>query len=321
MPILTTAGVLQGGIISDAAKQSFVDDVIKILKFGNANSLVNALPQSLIFNGSNFLSVSFDANSLNEHVTRFPIWHKIFIDFMFQTTANILDIDGSMPLIPIVDYTLIFSGLGFPQRQLTLPEFAVGMGIVDPTFQAQLQFFFDVSLDDITPELLVELIAAIPLPSLPLPPLPNPGILPINIVSPFIIAQFPTFELPNFIIPSLPPFQFPDVLPLPIIGFILCAVIEAVPKIFGILIAKSLAGELLEALSNGPTGLIIFVATVVIDAIASCLGVELKNFITFLAGFIIYIERLTAMFIVVLIGCIFGEGQLVITAANALGLT
>jgi hypothetical protein len=320
MPVLTSAGVLQGGLISDAARLSFVDDVVKILEIGSDNALAGSLPHSMNIVGSTFLSRNFAADSLEEHASRFPVWHKVFIDFMFQTTANALDIDGSMPLAPIVDYTAIFSGFGFPQRQVSLSEFAVGMMLVDPTFQTQLQFFFDVDVLDITPELLVDIAASIPIPSLPLPPIPQPG---LNLVGslPQFDPRFPSVDLSKLVVPTPPPLQFPNVLPLPVIGFVLCAVIEAVPKVLGLLIARAMAGDLIKALADGPVGLTVFVGAVVIDAVASCLGVQLRNLGTFLAAFIVYIERLTAMLAVVLIGCIFGEGQLIVTTANALGLT
>lgn len=324
MPILTTVGLLQGGLISDAARQKFVDDTNTLLLNGNGDFLFGALPDAVIFEGNGFLSDSFNIQPITKHQQTFPVWHQIFIDKMYQDTANALDIDGSTPLAPVLDYTVPFAGFGFPLRDLTLPEFAAGMAIPDPTFQAQLQFFFDIDIGDLNLDLLLQLPTLIPPPLPPLPPFPALPPLPLDFSFDLPLGfDLPTPQIPNLVLPPIPPIGFDldiPTLPLPVIGFVLCAVVKAIPAIFAILLAKALAGELLTALSKGPVGLIIFVATVVIEAILSCLGINLKNVLTFLAGFLVYIKQLVLMLAVVLVGVVFGEGLLIQVAANAIGL-
>lgn len=320
MSILTTAGVLQGGIITPAARQSFVDDVVNLLRVGDRDSMFGSLPPALRFDGEPFLCQSFDVSPISAHAATFPTWHKVFIDVMFQAVANALDVDGAVPLSPVLDYTVPFAGLGLPRKTLDIQEFVVGMALVDPTFQMQLQYFFDVDVDDITPELLLDISLAVPVPTPPTVPVPPVGISPADLIFE-VPVEFPPMQVPTLTTPLPPPLAFPGHLPVPAVGFVLCAVVEAVPKIFAILVAKALAGELIKALAAGPAGIVTFVAAVVVEAIASCLGVELRNLLTFLAGFVVYIERLVAMLAVVLVGSIFGEGQLVVLLAQALKLT
>lgn len=321
MPILTTVGLLQGGEISDASRGSFVDDVNTLLLNGSGGFLLGGLPDPAVFKGDGFLHTSFAVQPLQKHIETFPVWHQVFIDTMFRDVANALDVDGSTPLSPVLDYTLPFAAFGFPLKDLTLPQFAAGMAIPDPTFQTQFEFFFDVDPNDLTPQLLLDIAASIPLPSVPIPPIPPIPPLPADFAANIPNVGIPQLPMPNLQLPPIPPFAFNITLPLPAIGFLFCAVVKALPVIFATLLARAMGGELIEALSKGPPGLIGFVAAVVIDAILSCLGIELKNVLTFLAGFLVFVERLILMLVVVLLGVVFGEGLLIKVAAKALGLT
>lgn len=318
MPILTSVGLLQGGLISDAARQRYVDDTNTLLLNGSGDFMMGSLPDPVLFPGVPFLSESFNVQPLEVHQATFPVWHKVFIDFMFQATANALDVDGSTPLAPICDFTAPFAKFGFPLRDITIPDFAVGMALPDPTFQAHLEFFFDVDPIEIPP-LLPDLLLAVPIPTPTIPPIPPIPPLPLDFAFdvPFGLSLPP---FPDLILPPIPPVEFDVTLPLPVVGFLLCAVVKAVPAILAALIAEALTGKLIEALAEGPVGLVAFVAAVVLDAVLSCLGINLKNVLTFLAGFLVYIERLVAMLVVVLVGCIFGEGLLIQVVAKALRL-
>lgn len=325
MPILTHVGLLTDDKISDAARQSFVDLVNVLLLNGSDNWFggAAAAPPAASFGGNSFFGKQFDIQPIEKHRETFPVWHKVFIDTMYEGVANALNVDGRAPLLPILDPTVTFAPLNLKLKSLTIPDFAIGMALPPP---AQIEYFFDVSPDDLlllTPQ-IPDLLAKLPVgpPDIPMPP-PLPG-LPSFAIPPYgLIIPIPFPPAIPFVIPPIPPIPgIPNFLPLPfpVMGFLLCAIVKALPAIFAILIAKSIAGELITSLKDGPPGLIAFVAIVVIDAILSCLGINLKNVLTFLAGFLVFIEKLVLIIVTVLIGLIFGEGLLVQLVATAIGL-
>lgn len=320
MPILTTAGVLQGDLISDTARAAFLSDTITLMRTGTAGFMFGMIPAALTFGASKFIADSFDVGALAAHQATYPMWHRIFIDQMFQRTAIALDIDGSTPLAPIMDFTVPFARFGFTPKQLDVMQFAAGMTLVDPTFQTQLSYFFDVDVSVFTPSFLVELLTSIPPPSVPgIPNVPLP--FDASILTFDVPAGLPAVSLPQLIVPPNPPLEFPSPLPTPVIGFDMCVVVKAIPIVFASLLVRALGGELITALSRGPVGLVGFAASIVFDAVSSCFGIEMRSAPSFLAGFLVFVERLVAMLLTVVVGVVFGEGLLVGVVASTLGLT
>ena len=320
MPILTTAGVLQGDLISSTARAAFLTDTTTLMRAGTAGFMFGVVPAAFTFAGSSFIADSFDVGDLAAHEAMYPVWHRIFIDQMFQRVAIALDVDGSTPLSPIMDFTVPFAKLGLPQKSLSIDEFAAGMALVDPTFQTQLSYFCDVDPSIFTPTFIVELIASVPLPSLPTPPLP-PIPFDVDSLAFDVPIGIPPVAIPPLIIPPIPPLPFDITLPTPIIGFDLCVVVKAIPIIFASLLAKALGGELIIALAKGPIGIVAFAAGIVFEAISACFGTDMKTAPSFIAGFLVFIERLVAMLLTVMVGVVFGEGLLVGVVASTLGLT
>ena len=316
--VMTHVGLLQGGLVSNDARQSFVDLTNVLLANGTADFLFGGLPEPVVVPGNAFLAQSFNIKPIEKHAQTFPVWHQIFIDTMFEKTAVAMDVNcGGGQLAPFGDPTIAFPNLKL-RAGIGIPDFLIKL----PLLPASLPDLFDIS-----PEFLLEFTANfpagllppnIPIPSIPfLPPptLPAIGLPAISGIDlPFDLPSMPSFLFS----PAIPPLSFNITLPLPILGFLLCAVIKSVP----IIIAKLLLdiGGFIGALDKGPAGIILFVAMIALEVIGACLGIELKNVLTFLAGFLVYVEKLVLMLIVLLVGMIFGQGLLVKLVATTIGL-
>jgi len=322
MGILTHVGLLEGDKITPAARQAFVDAVNLLLQNGTSNFLYGGLPSELKVPGSELLSKSFNITPIEKHQQTFPAWHQTFIDTMFEKTAVALDVECGAGLIaPFGDPTVILPDLKL-KAGIGIPEFVILM----PGLPVTLPELFDIEIT--LPELIAEFSAKVAIPNIPLPPfLPLPEIPPVNIpIPPFpllpkwnIPAVQLYFNIPP--IPPIPPIPMPNwnfQLPLPILAFLFCAVITAIP----IIIAKLLLDPpgFLAAVAEGPVAIILFVLVIVLEVLGACLGIELKNVLTFLAGFLVYIEKLVLMLIVVIVGQIVGQGLLVQLVATSIGL-
>ena len=315
---MTHVGLLQGGLISNEARQGYVDTVNLLLSNGTGDFLFGGLPDPVIVPGNAFFAESFAIEPIEKHQETFPVWHQIFIDTMFEKTAVAMDVNcGGGQLAPFGDPTVAFpdlklkAGIGIPDFLIKLPLLPISLPDlfdIDVDFLADFTLNFPAGL--LPPNIPIPAIPFLPPPSLPSIGLPTlPGI-----DLPFDLPSLPTFLFS----PAIPPIQFNITLPLPVLGFLLCAIIEAVP----IIIARLLLdiGGFIGALGKGPAGIILFVALIVLEVIGACLGIELKNVLTFLAGFLVYIEKLVLMLVVLLVGLIFGQGLLVKLVASAVGL-
>jgi len=99
-----------------------------------------------------------------------PIYHKIFLDLMFQTTATAMNVEGGTPLFPILDWSFAIPDLPFPP---TLPDFQLKLKIPTLTLP-ELALKFDIKFPPKLPA-LPNLPLPLDLPSLslqlPIPPL------------------------------------------------------------------------------------------------------------------------------------------------------
>lgn len=323
---MTHVGLLQGGLVSNAARQSFVDTVNLLLVNGTGDFLFGGLPDPVIVPGNSFFAESFTIEPIEKHQETFPTWHQIFIDTMFEKTADAMDVNcGGGLLAPFGDPTIAFpdlklrSGIGIPDFLIKLPLLPITLPDlfeISPDFLLEFTTSFPTKL--LPPNIPIPSIPFVPPPALPsiqFPAIPGIGL-------PFDIQSLPTLLGAPPSIPGLPliipPIQFNIKLPLPLLGFLFCAIIEAIPIIIGRLLLD--IGGFIGALGKGPAGIILFVALIVLEVIGACLGIELKNVLTFLAGFLVYVEKLVLMLVVLLVGQIFGQGLLVKLVASTIGL-
>lgn len=186
-----------GGKISDAGKKAFVADVIKLLTLGNANGATLAPIASIVpipppgVPGTNdgkvlgptllppFLEPLFwfgpdptaplQAPALLDP-TQTPMWHSIFIDTLYQGTADLLDLPGCTPLFPIFDVSAPF-GFDLP-IPFALPDLAAKLGI--PLIPKLLIKLAQLKIKLSLPSISLPSLPSITLPQLPpLPDLPN----------------------------------------------------------------------------------------------------------------------------------------------------
>lgn len=319
--VMTHVGLLENGTISDEARQAFVDLTNLLIGNGTGDFLFGSLPSPIVVSGNSLLANAFNITPIEKHQETFPAWHKIFIDTMYEKTAVALDVNcGGGNLAPFGDPTVAFPDLKL-RAGVGIPDFLIGL----PALPVSLPDLFDIDPDfllDFTVNFPTALIPPnIPIPGIPFVPPPTLPAISLPTI-PGISLPFDLPSLPSFLFtPPIPPINInlPSItLPFPVLGFLLCAVIEAVP----IIIAKVLLDQagFLGALGKGPTGIIIFVALIVLEVIGACLGIELKNVLTFLAGFLVYIEKLVLMLIVLIVGLLFGQGLLVKLVAQVIGL-
>lgn len=315
MGILTDVGVLAGGKITPAAREKFIDDVNVLLLNGFDGKIFGIADiagdtPDLVFQGSEQLSGPFTLKPIEEHQKKFPTFHKFFIDILFEKTAVALDVPGATPLAPVFDPTVAFAalplkpGIGLPEILARLPVIAIPPSPFD---------LFDIDITDVG--LLAELALKIPKPSIPMPPslpLDLPGIG--DLAPPLIVPPSPDIQivppgLPN--IPSVPPLHLPNVKMyniIAIVGCIFAAVIKAI-----VLIVTIKALEMVTALAEKAViGLIAFVAAELLINIIACLtGLNLKNALSFVAAFVVYLERVIGMICTDVVGLVLGSPGLI----------
>lgn len=178
-PILTGVGLLAGGKLTQSAKDTYLAEVLGLLATGNANGK-GGTPTTKIFNAlvplppvpgppiPNLTTLSIEdafwfgpdplaalmATQLQDP-TKCPIWHSIFIDLLYETTAVALDANGSTPLFPLFDVSVAFPNITiFP---IPLPDLAIQANIL-PLPQLMLK--------------LAGLGIQVQLPTIPIPPIP-----------------------------------------------------------------------------------------------------------------------------------------------------
>lgn len=299
-PILTGIGLLQGGKLSQAARDAFVNDVLKLLALGNAsgktlipigslfplppiggplvpnlNPFAPALEPIFWFGPDPF--VALQAPVLRDE-TQSPFWHQIFLDILFEQTAVAMDLPGNTPLFPIFDVSGAF-GIDMP-IPFTLPDLAIKL-------TAKLSFPF-------LPSLMIKLAGLgislkPPILSLPIPPLPS-----IN------------FQLPPFP-------QLPDLL----IGLFLLPF----KLILSLLIPPNMS--LVLNIPGLPSVVFKVAFQLLLDLFAS-LGLPTNPFPllpkAFIASLIVYMKNIVAMACCDLLGMLIGTGGLTQGVGKLLGL-
>lgn len=312
MGILTDVGVLKNGAITPEAREAFVDSVNTLLVNGHDGSFFPT-PDNLYFSGTPLIGDSFNIKPIADHEAAFPTWHMVWIDVLFQETAKALDVDGATPLAPIMDPTILPAKIPDLKLKadLTLPD--ILEKVLLPLPPPGIFELFDIDLvADV--DLVAEL--ALQLPTLIAPPISLPSIPPLPLPTDFLKPSIPdlnldiSFRPPSIppIFPAIPPLHLPNLQLTNIVLVIGCFFQKIITTVIPLILADSLG--LVESLvSEGPAGLIIFISIKVLDAILSCLlGIELKNALSFLAAFIVYLARVVAMLAVVLVGLILGSG-------------
>lgn len=322
MGILTNAGVLKNGKISQNIVNTFFNDVKKLLGEGNdpSNFWIVPLPPKF---GPDPVNAKMTSLGIPlppyEDRSLFPMYHKIFIDTMLEGTAKTLDVNGSTPFAPVADPCAIAVKLGLPQPDL---PFDKALKIFPPSVDTLIEAM-GVDLTDV--DLIAELVVKIPELALPAKPPNFPpkiiglGDLSFNLTNPDI--KLPTPKIDDLPLPPFPPplpnlakelnikipgkdFNIPSIIPL-----LKCILIVGIPKIFVKLITEG--QQLIAKLPKGPLGIVEFVAEVVITVLAACLGpLALGTLLTFVAGLVVYVKFLVTFLVVVVIGQLLGDGCL-----------
>ena len=162
--VLTNAGVLQNGQLSDAAFDAYVDDVLEALKSGKS-SLPFDFPCSQTLTptpGAEFINLKDKAS--------FPDFHNIWRP-RYENMVKSLDVEGNMPLTPIFDPTAAATKLGLETPDMKLPDI-ISYIIVPGKLAADLptgKLFPELA----NPDKLIEVQKKLPGLSIPTPPMPQ----------------------------------------------------------------------------------------------------------------------------------------------------
>jgi hypothetical protein len=232
--ILTDVGLIgANGKISNAARQRYVADVSLLLINGNhkgktlfpiseiiamppipgpivpsLNPLISKPENFFWFNPDPILALGTIALLNKNHETDF--WHQIFIDFLFEKSALMLDLPGSTPFFPIFDASGPF-GVELP-LPFTLPDLAAELKILPPELAIKLaKLGIKVALPSLPtlpeiPTLPIPLgfPGGIPLPFIALPPFPMlPELLlgliklPVTLIGSLITDISLAFDIPG----------------------------------------------------------------------------------------------------------------------------
>lgn len=320
--IMTHVGLLDGGTLTPAARQSFVDETIGLLENGTSDFLFGGLPVDLQFQGNPALAEGFKRDSIDEHQAAFPRFHQVWLDEMYQQIAIQFDVPcGVGSLKPaFIDPTVLFPdlklkvGVGLPD--LLVPPTPALVSIFDLDAAAALQFPLDLTAK--LPTVVAELPPLPPIP--PLPPVVIPPLPPVPELNVDIDAAVKFNASLN--LPTIPPFPSLDILPLPApyLLFHNCVMIVGIPLIIGLLIAEGPNFPIALA-DSFPIGIILLVLGVVLAAIGTCLGVKLSGqLLSFVAAFLVFLKKLILMLIVLIVGLLLGQGLISKLVASGIGL-
>lgn len=319
--ILTSVGLLEGGKISQSSRDAFIDDVIGLLITGNANGKGGG-PRVKIFNTLFPLPPSpgpsiFDSSGNVESLFWFEpdpsvplskeillnkdsIWQKIFVDFLYEKTARVLDIPGATPILPVFDITA-----GVPGKI----EIKPGTSLSDI-----------ITLAIPTPDKLIELLAPTPpdpigllakladlglKPAVPTPPIPP---LPTSLLSD-IAAQ-----VPGLSVNDLPPITLQKL----IMGLIKLPV-----TILGDVFGQIMNPQIASKIPNLPMIIMDLIMTGVLGLLSS-LGLTSGNTLPklLIASLLVYVKNVIGMVCVDLIGLVLGAGGVLTKSiAGLTGLT
>ena len=298
-PVLTGIGLLKDGKISQAGIDTFVANVAALLTLGNHKGetllpIAKVVPLPPVsgpniagedlfwFNPDPFGAVA--AAALLDR-NKSSMWHTVFIDTIYSTTATLLDMAGNTPMFPIFDPSAPFGvDIKIP---FTPPELA-GKLAVPP------------------PQLLAKLAGAgikVSLPSFSIP----------SVVPP--LPQIPKFDDAGNLL-SIQTGQFPDAPALPdlVIGLIQLPI----KLLIGLVLPPKL--DLVINLPNLPK--VVFTAAAeALKALLDGLGLAV-GFIpkVLLSTLIVYLKNVVAMVCVVIVSQLVGTGNIALGVGQLLGL-
>jgi len=302
--ILTGAGLLNDGKLTEAARARYVAEVLGLLATGNGNGR-GGLPTTRVFSslvplppipGPSIVNVTtlaseplfwFEPDPLATLMSttildrsRSPIWNAIFPDLLYASTAAALDASGATPLFPIFDASVAFPEVqNFP---VTLPDLAI---------KAQLTPVPILLLK------LAKLGIKVQAPSLPLPPLPP--------------------DLPDFLALMLPEIQVPGLPKLALIDLIV-GLIKLPFSIIAKLVAPPDLGVVLDLTKLKFDAVFKLGLDIVVDLLAPLIPIVPKLLI---ASVLIYLKNVVAMVCVDVVGLVVGaEGVVTKAVAAATGL-
>lgn len=300
--ILTGVGLIDGGKLTEAARTTYVNEVIGLLTTGNADgkggmpttkifssllplppiagptifNVTTLQPEPLFWFGPDPLAAMMATLLTDKQKT--PIWNAIFPDLLYAKTAAALDANGSTPLFPLFDVSIAFPDLeGFP---IAIPDLAVQANIMPP------------------PKLLIKLAdlgLSLSPPSLPIPPIPPP---------------FPPFMpiMPELSLPGLPSLALQDLM------------IGLIKMPFDLLVKLAIpdVGLILDLLSLKLDGIFNLAFDIVLKLLEPLVQIVPKILI---ASILIYLKNVVAMVATDIIGLIIGaNGVATKLVAGATGL-
>lgn len=300
--ILTGVGLIDGGKLTEAARTTYVNEVIGLLTTGNADgkggmpttkifssllplppiagptifNVTTLQPEPLFWFGPDPLAAMMATLLTDKQKT--PIWNAIFPDLLYAKTAAALDANGSTPLFPLFDVSIAFPDLeGFP---IAIPDLAVQANIMPP------------------PKLLIKLAdlgLSLSPPSLPIPPIPPP---------------FPSFMpiMPELSLPGLPSLALQDLM------------IGLIKMPFDLLVKLAIpdVGLILDLLSLKLDGIFNLAFDIVLKLLEPLVQIVPKILI---ASILIYLKNVVAMVATDIVGLIIGaNGVATKLVAGATGL-
>lgn len=152
-PILTSVGLLESGKLTKNASDKYWDEVTTLLMLGNANGkgMPNVITKVLpipptdptppIMNVTTLQAEKvfwFDpdpaAAAIAAHIKvrkNAEMLHAIFLDILFEKTAQLMDLKGQTPLAPIFDVSAVFPDIKLP-LPYTPPDLAAALKITPP---------------------------------------------------------------------------------------------------------------------------------------------------------------------------------------------
>lgn len=303
--ILTDAGLISDGKITDAARKRYVDEVLALLVTGNADGKGGS-PSTKIFNtlvplppipGPTIFNVTTLSNeplfwfgpdplaavmaTLLRDPAKTPVWNAIFPDLLYAKTAEALDANGSTPLFPIFDVSSAFPEVhAFP---ISLPDLAILLGAKYTPVPLLLLKLAQIGIS-LSP------------PKIPLPPIPP--------------------DLPNFLPPAIPGIDLPGLPSLALIDLLL-GLIKLPFDLIIKLVAPPDLGLALD-LPGLPTKVLKIALDIVVDLLQPLIPIVPKLLI---ASILIYLKDVVAMVCTDIIGMIVGSGGVLTkTVAGLTGL-
>lgn len=306
-PILEGIGLISGGKLSDDAKKGYTTAVTTLLLVGNGEGR-NVLPLLPIppvggpelFNITTFETEPlfwFKPDPLAALMTtqladpkNNPLWHKIFVDFLYEKTALALNVNGSTPFFPIFDVSVIFPQIKkFP---IALPELAI-------------------ELSKPLPALVLDIADAgikVSLPEIPIPPIPP---LPTELIK---------LDLPSGVLPPIPPFPTNLVLIDLITGLVkipIAIIPQLVTKITAAFDLPNLPNLILSLMFDALIALLKSLGLIITSQEGQLLILPKL----FIASILMYVRQVVSMICVVVVGLLVGaDGALSKTMASLVGL-